>query len=185
MKNKLFINSISLVLGCISAIFFSAELSSKEGQSAPTPTLRYAFSVNVVVAKPMEQGQVDGGQRRFIEITGGTVYGPKLQGEVMHGGGDWQTVFSGGFTDILARYFLKLTDGTIVEVTNPGVRVASETVITQLSQGEAVDPSEYYFRTTPTFKVAGEKYSWMTRHVFVARGIRNPNDVIIDYFIVD
>lgn len=157
----------------------------QQGPSAPTPKLSYAFSVNVEVAKPVEQGPVDGGQRRFIEITGGTVYGPMLQGEVMHGGGDWQTVFSGGFTDILARYFLKLEDGTVVEVTNPGVRVASEKVITQLSKGEVVDPSKYYFRTTPTFKVTGDKYNWLTRHVFVARGIRNPKDVIIDYYMVE
>lgn len=177
--------SKTLVSMGIAAYFIVFNAIGQEGRSAPTPKLTYVFSVNVDVAKPVEQGQVEGGQRRFIEITGGTVYGPKIQGEVLHGGGDWQTVFPGGFTDILARYFLKLADGTIVEVTNPGVRVASEQVIAKLSKGEVVDPSAYYFRTTPTFKVTGDKYSWMTRHVFVARGIRNPKDVIIDYYIVE
>lgn len=41
-------------------------------------------------------------------------------------------------------------------MTNQGVRVASQEVINELSKGEAVDPSQYYFRTTPTFKVQGE-----------------------------
>lgn len=174
-----------VVLSSMALVITAFNCTANEGPSAPTPKLRYAFSVNVDVAKPVEQGQIDGGQRRFIEITGGTVYGPMIQGEVMHGGGDWQTVFTGGYSEILARYFLKLSDGTIVEVNNPGVRVASEAVIAQLSRGEEVDPSKYYFRTTPTFKVAGEKYNWMTHHVFVARGIRNPKDVIIDYYIVE
>lgn len=86
---------------CFAMSMMMLNVEANEGPSAPVPKLTYAFSVNIDVAKPLEQGLIDGGQRRFIEITGGTVYGPMLQGEVMHGGGDWQTVFAGGYTDIL------------------------------------------------------------------------------------
>lgn len=156
-----------------------------ERQSAPTPKLTYAFSVRVDVAAPIEQGQIDGGRRRFIAITGGKVYGPRLNGVVLPGGGDWQTIMEGGLTKVLARYFLKSADGAVIEITNPGVRVASPEVTEKLAKGELVDPSQYYFRTTPEFKVSVPALDWMQRSVFVARGIRKPDHVVVDYFIVE
>jgi hypothetical protein len=45
-----------------------------------------------------------------------------LKGTVLPGGGDWQTIMPGGLTKVEARYFLKSADGTVIEITNPGVR---------------------------------------------------------------
>jgi hypothetical protein len=162
----------------------SAQTAAPVGQSAPTPQLTYVFSVRADVAAPIEQGPIDGGRRRFIAITGGSLYGPKLKGAVLPGGGDWQTIKDGGITSVFARYFLKTDDGAVIEVTNPGVRVASPEVIERLARGEDVDPSLYYFRTTPQFATSNKRYDWLNRAVFVARGIRKPNYVVIDYFIV-
>ncbi|MBC2664947.1 DUF3237 domain-containing protein [Novosphingobium flavum] len=162
-----------------------AEAQAPQGQSAPTPKLTYAFSVRVEVAAPVEQGTIDGGRRRFIAITGGTVYGPRLKGKVLPGGGDWQTIMEGGLTRVLARYFLKSESGAVIEITNPGLRVASPEVTEQLARGEAVDPSAYYFRTTPEFRVSDKGLDWLQRSVFVARGIRRPDHVVVDYFIVE
>ncbi len=156
-----------------------------DGPAAPAPTLTYAFSVRADVAPPIEQGEMDGGRRRFIAITGGRAYGPKLTGTVLPGGGDWQSIMPGGLTRIEARYFIKASDGTVIEVTNPGVRVASPEVIERLARGENVDPSLYYFRTTPQFRAAGANYGWLQRAVFVARGVRRPDHVVIDYYIVN
>ena len=154
------------------------------GPAAPPPTLDYAFTAHVTLAPPVELGAVEGGRRRFIAITGGTVDGPLLKGEVLPGGGDWQTIASGGLTQVEAKYFLKAADGTVIEVSNPGVRVASAEVTEQLAHGVPVDPSAYYFRTTPRFTVAEGAQGWMKRAVFVARGVRRPNDVLIDFYVV-
>ena len=48
-----------------------------------------------------------------------------------------------------------------------------------------VDPSQYYFRTTPEFRVASKELDWLQRSVFVGRGIRKPDHVVVDYFIVE
>ena len=152
--------------------------------AAPQPTLEFAFTATVQVAPPVEQGTVDGGRRRFIAITGGTVAGPLLNGIVLAGGGDWQTILPGGLTKVEARYFLKATDGTVIEVTNPGVRTGSAEVIERLARGESVDPSAYYFRTTPRFDVPPGPHEWLRRHAFVARGIRRPDRVEIDFYVV-
>ena len=140
------------------------------GPSAPAPTLVHVFSVRATLAPPLEVGEADGGRRRFIAITGGTVDGPRLRGTVLAGGGDWQTIVPGGLTRVEARYFLKADDGTVIE---------------RLAKGEVVDPSLYYFRTTPAFKVKDGPHAWLQRAVFVARGIRNPDSVVIDYYMVE
>jgi hypothetical protein len=162
-------------------LFGSAAIAAP---AAPAPGLEYAFTATVQVAPPIEQGQADGGRKRFIAITGGTVEGPLLSGAVLPGGGDWQVIEEGGLTRIEARYFIKAADGTVIDVVNPGVRVAEPAVIDRLARGEAVDPGAYYFRTTPRFSVAAGRHGWMRRAVFVARGIRRPDSVQIDVYVV-
>jgi len=154
------------------------------GPAASVPVLEYAFTATVAVAAPIEQGQADGGRKRFIPITGGKVEGPLLTGAVLAGGGDWQVIEEGGLTRIEARYFMKAADGTIIEVTNPGVRVAPPDVIDKLARGVEVDPAAYYFRTTPRFSVAAGAFDWMRRAVFVGRGVRKPDRVLIDFYVV-
>ena len=154
------------------------------GPAAPAPTLEYVFTATVTLAPPVEQGTLDGGRKRFIAITGGKVEGPMLSGEVLPGGGDWQVIEPGGLTRVEARYFIKAADGTVIEITNPGVRVADPAVVERLARGEDVDPALYYFRTTPSFKVAAGPHDWLRRSAFVARGVRRPDRVQIDVYVV-
>jgi hypothetical protein len=158
--------------------------SADAGPSAPAPSLAYAFSVRATLAAPLEQGEIDGKRARFIGITGGTISGPKFEGVVLPGGGDWQTIAPGGLTEVFARYSLKAKDGTVVAITNAGVRTAAPEVIEKLAKGEDVDPSLYYFRTSARFDVSKGPHEWMKRTLFVARGIRKPDHVIIDFYEV-
>ena len=150
----------------------------------PAPPLEWVFSARITLAPPVEKGNVDGQRRRFIAITGGEVTGPKLAGVVLPGGGDWQSIHADGITELDARYSLKASDGTVIGVTNPGVRVAAPEIVARIAAGEDVDPSLYYFRTTPKFEVADGTHAWLRRSIFVARGIRKPDHVLIDVFRV-
>lgn len=174
-----------VIIASIAASIFTTSAMAGSGPSAPAPTLTYAFTVQASLAPVVEQGEIDLARKRFIPITGGTVTGPALNGEVLPGGGDWQAILPGGLTSIEARYFLKAADGTVIEVTNPGVRTAAPEVIEKLAKGEPVDPSAYYFRTTPRFSVKSGPHEWLRRKIFVARGIRKPDGVIIDFYIVE
>ncbi len=155
------------------------------GPSAPAPSLSYAFSIKATLAPPVEQGEIEGKRKRFIAITGGSVDGPKLQGEVLAGGGDWQAIGPDGRTEVYARYSVRAKDGTVISIINPGVRIGPKDVIAKLANGEDVDPSLYYFRTTPSFDVRPGPHEWLRNKVFVARGIRKPDHVIIDYYEVN
>jgi hypothetical protein len=170
-----------LVAGILMSLSSAAALA---GPSAPAPSLAYAFSVRATLAAPLEQGEIDGKRKRFIAITGGTVSGPRLEGDVLPGGGDWQTIAPGGLTEVWARYSLKAKDGTVIAITNAGVRTAAPEVIEALAKGEDVDPSLYYFRTAASFDVRKGPHEWLKRTLFVARGIRKPDHVIIDFYEV-
>lgn len=176
---------ITIVVAALAALPAVAHSEQTLGPSAPAPKLAYVFSVRATLAPPFEVGEIDSGRRRFIPITGGEVYGPRVKGKVLPGGGDWQTILPGGLARIEARYLLEADDGTVIEVVNPGVRTASPEVTERLARGEKVDPTLYYFRTTPSFQARGEGYAWLRRSVFVARGIRNPDSVVIDYYVVE
>jgi Protein of unknown function (DUF3237) len=155
------------------------------GGAVIAPRLTAAFTIRIELAKPVEQGVIDGARHRFIAITGGTITGPKLTGTVMAGGGDWQEIHPGGLAVLDAHYFLKASDGTVISISNPGVRVASTEITERLARGEDVDQADYYFRSSPRFAVTAGPHDWLARKVFVARGIRRPDHVDLEVFVVE
>jgi hypothetical protein len=149
------------------------------------PALTEVFEARVRVAPAQELGEIGGGRRRIIPILGGTLSGARLSGEVLPGGADWQTIFPDGRTEVLARYTLRASDGALIGVVNRGVRRGAPEVIARLTAGEIVDPSEYYFRTSPVFEVAAGPHQWLLDYVFVGVGIREPDCVRLKVFAVD
>lgn len=148
------------------------------------PPLRFVFAAFVDVDKPQEIGQTTAGRRRVIPITGGHVEGPRLTGDVVPGGADWQLVRSDGTVELVARYTLRTTDGTLISVINRGVRRAPPDILARLTAGEIVDPALYYFRATPSFSVAPGPHGWLADSIFVATGERQARQVVIKFFEV-
>ncbi|MEG3088499.1 DUF3237 domain-containing protein [Sphingomonas sp. PB4P5] len=166
------------------AVAAAALFAPAHAAAADAPALTFVFRLVVTLGVPVELGTVPTGRRRFIPITGGTVSGPKLSGIVLPGGGDWQTIGADGTTEIHARYALQASDGTVVEIDNPGVRVATPAIIARLTAGKDLDPALYYFRTTPRFSPTGAKHDWLRQRVFVAVGIRHPQTVEVNIYEV-
>ncbi len=173
-----------LALGAAATVAPLSATAAVPPAVSPAPLLSHVFTVRATLLPAIEQGTIDGKRKRFIGITGGSISGPRLSGIVLSGGGDWQAIHDDGITEVYARYTLKAEDGTVIGVTNPGVRVATPDIIARIAAGEDVDPSLYYFRTTPSFDVAKGKHDWLRRKVFVARGIRRPDHVVIEFYEV-
>ena len=148
------------------------------------PVLRFLYYSVVQVAQPLSVGRIASGERRIINITGGSFSGPRLSGKILPGGADWQVIRSDGVTDLEARYTLQTDDGALIYVVNRGLRHGPEEVMAQLSAGEPVDPSLYYFRTTPLFETGSEKYEWLNGIVAVASGERQADNVVITVYEV-
>ena len=78
----------------------------------------FMWEAKVKIANMINVGDSKYGVRRVIPITGGTFSGPKIKGEVLTGGEDWQLVRPDGDTELNARYLLKTTDGVVIQVVN-------------------------------------------------------------------
>jgi len=148
----------------------------------PVIRTEYAFTARVSVAAPFIIGTAPEGLRRFVSITGGTVEGPLLRGEILAGGGDSQLVRTDGAFELEASYRIRTANGVEVDVLNRGLRHGSAEVMARLAQGEQVSPTEYYSRTTPRFKApSGSPYEWLNRTVFIASADRLANIVIVHF----
>ncbi len=147
-----------------------------------TPGMEFAFEATVTVAAPLEIGDTPQGRRRVIHITGGRFAGPRLKGIVVPGGADWQVIRPDGVTELTALYELKTDDGTLIHVTNRGLRRGPAEVMQRLARGESVDPESYYFRTVPVFEAPSGTHDWLNRSIFVATGARSASEVRVRVF---
>jgi hypothetical protein len=169
----------ALLAACTSAV------AATEKQIPETLRSRLAFEAHVTVAAPLIVGPATIGLRRIVPITGGTVSGPRFTGRVVPGGADWQVVRPDGVLQIEAKYTLESNEGVLVMVTNRGMRHGPAAVIDKLARGAAVDPSEYYFRTSAEFEAPTEsKYVWMNRAMFVGVAERTATAAIIRFYEV-
>lgn len=150
-----------------------------------TPVLTHVCDLKVELADIMEMGAGRAGNRRIIPIIGGTVTGPKIQGEILNLGADWQTIFSNGVAELDTRYGIKTHDGAILEIQNFGYRHGPAEVIAAVGRGEDVDPRNYYMRTQARLETGDERYDWVNRTVFVGAGGRNKASVEISLFAVE
>ncbi|WP_431302508.1 DUF3237 domain-containing protein [Sediminicoccus sp. BL-A-41-H5] len=141
------------------------------------PGFEWIGTVEVAVGPPLSVGRVPGGERRIIPILGGRIEGPRLNGEVLPGGADFQLIRDDGVAEIEARYTLKLTDGALVYIVNRGLRHAAPEDMARLLRGEPVPPERVYFRTAPAFETASPAHAWLHRSLFLGLGERRPDSV--------
>jgi Protein of unknown function (DUF3237) len=119
------------------------------------PRLEFAFEERVTLSPVVVLGDTAFGQRQYIPITGGTVAGPKLNGQVVPGGWDYQLGLTNGCRTLTADYFLKANDGTLIRVLNQGM------VCPPGGPGE-----RSFFR--PVLEAPKGPHEWLTRATFVA-----------------
>lgn len=146
--------------------------------------LQHAFDAAITLAPIKDLGDTPIGHRRIIDITGGAVSGPKLQGKVLPGGADWQYIRDDNVTYLDARYTIETDDGALIYVNNQGYRHGPPEVIEQLIKGEPVEDGSYYMRCTPWFETSAPQYDWLNRTIFVGTGSRDPDAVRLSVFAV-
>lgn len=148
------------------------------------PELRSAllFTMHAELGAIRDVGATPGGRRRVVDVTGGRFDGDELRGRILPGGGDWTVLRPDGVLMLDVRITLETDDGHLVYMTYRGMRHGPQWVIDRLNKGEKVDPSEYYFRSTPYFETASEKYGFLNRIVCVGVGRREPRGPVYDVF---
>lgn len=148
---------------------------------ATAPGLRFAFAIKAKVGPVQDLGQTARGHRRIIDIVGGEVAGPRLDGEILPGGADWQIVRPDGTIEVVARYTIRSAPGAMIYVQNEGLRVASPEILARMSKGELVPFDSYHFRTAPRFETADPSLKWLERATFVGVAARTPDRIAIGF----
>lgn len=140
------------------------------------------LKLDVEVGAVIDLGTQGLPRRRLVPINGGSVSGTH-SGTILPGGADWQDVLPDGSLDIAARYVLELQDG-LVEVDSRGLRHAAPEVLARLDRGEAVNASEYYFRTAIRLRASSAKLSHLNSLLLVSVGERRARSVHLDVYRV-
>ena len=91
------------------------------------------------------------GMRIDAVATGGTVRGPRLDAEVLPGGGDWLALGPDGIARMDVRATLRTTDGAVVHYTSLGRTVLDDDARARYLAGETVGPEGLFGRATPLF----------------------------------
>jgi hypothetical protein len=125
------------------------------------------------------------GELRVIPVTGGTFEGPSLKGELIPGTtADWLRVEPDGTAHMDVRLVMRTDQGQTFYMQYSGVRSGPPAVLAQLGRGEAVNPSEYYFRIAVRFETGDPALLWLNRVLAVGVGQRPPAGPTYDVYVV-
>lgn len=154
--------------------------SSAAPQLVPQPV--HFADVSVQVGQPQEVGQPLRGLRRLIPILGGEANGHGWTARVLPGGADFQLLVSDRLAELDARYVMETDAGDMIYVQNRAVRSGPADLMARLVRGEPVDPSQIYFRCSPSFETASPALAWITERMFVGSGARHPDRVVMQFY---
>ena len=151
--------------------------------SAPAPpALLPMTTLRIRVAPPVSLGMAPCGERRFVPLGSGSAEGPELNGTVIDGGIDWQTLRADGVLEIAAHYVIRSEDGALIEVTSQGLRHGPAEVMAQLARGEPVPREAYFFRTLLRFQTGAPAWLHLNRVMALAVGERTADAVRLDVY---
>ena len=124
------------------------------------PGLEFVCELRVKCDPGYAVGKTARGIRNVIPIVGGTFSGPKMKGEIIGGGADYQLIDAEhGRTEIEAIYSIKTDDGVNIHIRNCGLITMGR---------DASGNPNFYFRTTPKFEAPQDsEYNWLNDAVFV------------------
>lgn len=138
---------------------------------APIPELEleYAFTIRFELdGRIAFEGLIS--DRTFDPVSGGEIWGDKLQGRVVpNSGADFSTK---GLMN--TNLMLQASDGTWIYMNQLGY------------EHEGFEEGTPYFRVTPYFDTPAGEHQWLSRAVFLGTGERhsNPDHLIIHYYEV-
>jgi hypothetical protein len=154
------------------------------GEAAVSVPAEFVFEVRARVAPPLVVGPSSKGLRRIVPILGGSFDGPRLQGTVVPGGADWQYVRPDGVLSIEARYTLQADDGSLISVTNRGMRHGPAAIIERITRGETVPADSYYFRTVAEFEAPVGPLDWLNKGLFVGIAERLAEMAVVRFHLL-
>ena len=101
------------------------------------------------------------GTRIDAIVRHGTAVGPRLDGGVLPGGGDWLVVGDDGVAHVDVRATIRTHDDHTVHLTSTGRVVLDDDARARFLAGDTLTRDDMYARTAPLFETAAEPYRWL------------------------
>ena len=147
----------------------------------PEPRIRHVYRLDATLGEPLDLGEVTGGRRRVIALTGGRFTGPELSGRLLPGASaDWQLVRPDGTAIGDIRYTLRTEHGALLVARGTASGTAAPTCWRVSPRGDDVDPGEYTFRATAQIETSATELAWMNKGIFISVGGRSSGGVAYD-----
>lgn len=118
-------------------------------------------------------GSTDGsprGAREYYEMSGGTLTGPDLRASIVMPGGDWFSVSPDGFGRPDVRVAFQSDDGALILMQYTGLVERNDAFLRAAAEDHETSFDDHYMRMVVTFDTGAERYAWLTRSLFLARG---------------
>jgi uncharacterized protein DUF3237 len=131
------------------------------------PLLTYHFTVR----GPL--GRTEGSPRgtsQYWEMTSGTLTGSGLRAHIAMPGSDWMAESADGFSRPDVRVALLTDDGALILMHYTGLVERTEAFVAAANDNRPTEWDDQYMRFAVTFDTGAERYRWLNRSLFVARG---------------
>ncbi|MEJ6488928.1 DUF3237 domain-containing protein [Leucobacter sp. USCH14] len=151
----------------------------------PAPSLEFVFEIRATIGHDLHVGRGVDEALSFTPVTGGSVHGPALTGEVLSGGGDWAVTRS-ATAQLEARYLIRADDGSVIDVLNRGYFRATPDLLARMEAGEDLPETTegLYFRTAPVFQTDAPAHRWLAEHQFIGLARDDAGQVCIRVFVL-
>jgi hypothetical protein len=139
---------------------------------AATPGLVHLFTMRAALVPGLDSGEGPLGRRTLNLVAKGDFRGERLRGEIDPGSGDWMLTRN-NIRVVDARVVLHTDDGALIHMSYGGRVTFSEDfgdAARDPSKRHLIDPSKYYFRTTPLFETGAARYAWINGIVAIGSG---------------
>lgn len=115
-------------------------------------------------------GQTPYGHRITYITGGGHFEGPRLQGRILPGGGDWLVRGADGLARLDVRKTFETSDSALIHVSYTGLYRFNEAVTSRLETGAACDFGDTLFLTQVQFETSDTRYAWLNETLAVGEG---------------
>ena len=136
----------------------------------PYPELKPLFELNATLERFDDLGETPHGHR-MLAVVGqgsGSISGDRVRGQVLRGsGGDWLLLRRDGEGQLDVRITIKTDDEALIYMRYEGILAGD--ALPRVLVGEAVAPTDYYFRTT-TYSRPARIRAWLNKIVAVGVG---------------
>ena len=136
-----------------------------------------------LVLPPQLVGQGPHGTRMIVNISGGTIEGPKLNGKLLPGA-DYVLIRPDGATQLDVRGEILTHDGKLIYMQYRGISVLTPATNHRLSMGEPLEQLEYQYHMVPIFETGAEEYRWLNKVVAVGVGMQAKNFMSYKIYVI-